>query len=105
MGIKLIGDELDQEIDGLLLDTIKNTGSERIIEFVYLIKSEICISKAVEKAIVQKINEISEDNLSENPFVLMYMLLLLKGDVNSQKRIKQKPSGHSCSPKRTMSTN
>ena len=90
LGIKLIGDELDQEIDGLLLDTIKNTGSERIIEFVYLIKSEICISKAVEKAIVQKINEISEDNLSENPFVLMYMLLLLKGDVNSQKRIKQK---------------
>lgn len=90
LGIRHIGNELDQEIDGLLLDTIKNTDSERIIEFVYLIKSEISISKSVEKAIVQRINEISEDNLSENPFVLMYMLLLLKGDVNSQKRIKQK---------------
>ena len=90
LGIKHIGDELDQEIDGLLLDTIKNTDSERIIEFVYLIKSEISISKSVEEAIVQRINEISDNNLSENPFILMYMLLLLKGDVNSQKRIKQK---------------
>ena len=85
-----LGNTYNQEINELLLGTINNSDSVRILEFVYSIKSEICISESVQVAITRRIDEIPEDKLPTNPFILMYMLLLLEGINKSQERIRRK---------------
>ena len=85
-----LGNTYNQEINELLLGTINNSDSVRILEFVYSIKSEICISESVLGAITRRIDEIPEDKLPTNPFILMYMLLLLEGINKSQERIRRK---------------
>lgn len=84
------GNTYNKEINELLLGTINNSDSVRILEFVYSIKSEICISESVLGAITRRIDEIPEDKLPTNPFILMYMLLLLEEINKSQERIRRK---------------
>lgn len=88
--LSLLGNTYNQEINELLLGTINNSDSVRILEFVYSIKSEICISESVQGAITRRIDEIPEDKLPTNPFILMYMILLLEGYNKSQERIRRK---------------
>ena len=88
--LSLLGNTYNQEINELLLGIINNSDSVRILEFVYSIKSEICISESVLGAITRRIDEIPKDKLPTNPFILMYMLLLLEGNNKSQERIRQK---------------
>ena len=88
--LSLLGDTHNQEINELLLDTINNSETVRILEFVYTIKSEICTSESIQGAITRRIDEIPEEELPTNPFLLMYMLILLEGNNKSQKRIRQK---------------
>lgn len=88
--LSLLGNTYNQEVNELLLGTINNSDSVRILEFVYSIKSEICISESVLGAITRRIDEIPKDKLPTNPFILMYMLLLLEGNNKSQERIRQK---------------
>ena len=88
--LSLLGNTYNQEINELLLGTINNSDSVRILEFVYSIKSEICISESVQGAITRRIDEIPEDKLPTNPFSLMYMILLLEGYNKSQERIRRK---------------
>ena len=88
--LSLLGNTYHQEINELLLVIINNSDSVRILEFVYSIKSEICISESVQGAITRIIDKIPEDKLPINPFILMYMLLLLEGNNKSQERIRRK---------------
>ena len=88
--LSLLGNTHNQEINELLLGTINNSDTVRILEFVYSIKSEIYISESVQEAITRRIDEIPEDKLPTNPFILMYMLLLLEGKNKSQERIRRK---------------
>ena len=88
LDLSSIGGYLNPRTELILVSTINNSTSQRIFEFVSRITKEIKVNDSVINATFDKLRSIPDAELSNNPFILMNMLLFSKNDELLQKRIR-----------------
>lgn len=90
LNLGYLGTSLSGELENLLLSVIHNTKSQRIFAFIAAINDDIPVSHKIINAAVDKMRSIKEDELTNNPFTLMNMILFSNKDEALQQMLRPK---------------